>query len=172
MTRADVTILCLGDSQEALLIRSLAESLHLKVDLTFIGQPNHLFEEISSPQKLAKLVILSAHGTKNGLVFGEFGSQVDTSLLVNGDLPLRIFFERSKLEERIVLSTACDAFSSDPKNVQTYIGHQGYPDAQTVPLFIHKFLYNWKIANLPVLESVKDAKLICPDAALYKGISC
>ena len=129
------------------MIRDILESLHAVVTLHLPGTPEDFLLVLGQDDVAANYMVISGHGDDNGFVFGEFGSNIDTSMLINGSLPASAIAGRANLLTNVLISTACEtgnrafgqAFTAG--NVSTYIAPQGEPDGAVVPLFLHYLFF-------------------------------
>ena len=94
-------------------------------------------ESLRSSGKESRLqgyVILCGHGNEDGFILGEYGPQIDSSMLVKGSMPDHVFGPRVNLPGKVVVSTACCTGGNVFKEVfkrggaAAYIGPDGYPD--------------------------------------------
>jgi hypothetical protein len=65
-------------------VRSILESLGAVVTLHLIGTPEEFLSVIAQGSAAATYTILCAHGDEHGLIFGEFGDDIDASTLEEG----------------------------------------------------------------------------------------
>jgi hypothetical protein len=65
-------------------VRSILESLGAVVTLHLIGTPEDFLSVIAQGSAAATYTILCAHGDEHGLIFGEFGDDIDASTLEEG----------------------------------------------------------------------------------------
>jgi hypothetical protein len=141
--RTPVAVVAVGDTGEALLVRSILESLGAAVLLHPIGTPEDFLRVIAQGDAAPRYVVICGHGDETGLVFGEYGEGIDTVALKRGSMPPTRIAERVRLPGRIVVSTACrtgsaafgEAFRKG--GVAAYIGPDGYPDGSAAALFVH-----------------------------------
>ncbi|MBN8952508.1 MULTISPECIES: hypothetical protein [unclassified Rhizobium] len=146
--RRPVSIVALGDSGEALLLRAILESLGAVVTLHLPATPSDFLKCVDQGTSAPRYMILSGHGEEGGLVFGEFDEGIDTSMLVAGCLPAEQLDRKINLPGCVVLSTAClsgtEAFASAflAGGVSAYIASIDYPDGAAIPLFVHGFFYH------------------------------
>lgn len=144
--RHPVTVVAIGDSGEALLIRALLEQLGAVVHLVWIGTPGDFLEVLREGQT-APYVVISCHGDDNGLCFGEYIPEIDTSMLVKGSLPPVSIAQAIHMPDRVVINTGCyggsdamvQAFMAG--GLKAYIGATDAPAGTAIPLFIMHFFY-------------------------------
>jgi len=92
-------------------------------------------------------MVICGHGDKNGLIFGDYVPDIDTSGLVQGRMPPRALAGKVDLPGRVVLSTACGTGSSEfgkafiAGGVRAYIAPPSYPDGASALLFLHHFFH-------------------------------
>lgn len=105
---AQVTILALGDTGEALAIRSLLESMGHEVKLRKVGAPSQVSGALRSAAAEDDVIILSAHGGEKGLFMGAMADPVENALLSDGWLPVSVAFEGVRFgDDTVLISTAC-----------------------------------------------------------------
>lgn len=142
------------DSSDVPLIRTVLESLGCVVLLHAVGTPTDFLKVIGQGERAARFMIITGHGTDDGLYFGDYISSIDTSMLVNGSLPPAAIERHVNLPGCTVYTHAC--FSGTPAMAQAflsgglkaYLGCRTQPDATAANLFIHNFIYNLKYRNL------------------------
>ncbi|WP_448950659.1 hypothetical protein [Labrys neptuniae] len=145
--RRPVSVIAIGDSGEALLLRAILESLDAAVTLHLPGTPGDFLLCLGQGTRAGDLVVLSGHGDANGLVFGEFDPTIDTTCLVEGSLPPGRLAGHVNLPGRCVISTACltggEAFAEAflAGGARAYLAPADYPDGADVPLFLHHFCH-------------------------------
>ncbi|MEI2300218.1 hypothetical protein [Ensifer sp. MJa1] len=146
--RVPVAVVDIGDTLEALLIRSMLESLGAVVTLHLPGTPEDFLTLIGAGESVHQYLIICGHGDENGFVFGDYIDEIDTSMLVEGSLPPPVVAEHAKLKGKIVLSTCCetggkaygDAFALKG-DAALYIAPDGSPEGTDAPLFVHCFFH-------------------------------
>ncbi len=106
--RVPVAVVDIGDTLEALLIRSMLESLGAVVTLHLPGTPEDFLTLIAGGELVHQHLIICGHGDENGFVFGDHIADIDTSMLVEGSLPPSVVAEHARLDGKIVLSTCCE----------------------------------------------------------------
>lgn len=162
--RMPVAVVAIGDSGEALLIRSVLESLGAVVSLHLIGTPEDFLKVIGQCDAAAPFMIISAHGDENGLVFGDYVADIDTSMLRKGSMPPAALTGCVNLRGKVVVSTACasgapawgEAFLSG--GAAAYIAPDDYPEGADAALFVHLLFHQMierKIAPAEALARVK-----------------
>lgn len=145
--RTSASVIAIGDGHEALLIRSVLESLGAVVLLHLIGTPEDFLLTLEHTRQDPKFVVICGHGDANGLVFGDYANEVDTSPLIDGSLPATAIAARACLPEAVVLSTAClsgnrrfgQAFLD--AGAAAYVAPADYPDGADIALFVHLFFH-------------------------------
>lgn len=141
--RTPVAVVAVGDTGEALLVRSILENLGAAVLLHLIGTPDDLLRVLGQGDASPRYLIICGHGDKNGLVLGEYGAGIDVTELVDGSMPPAAMAPRIVLPGRLVVSTACvtgsDAFGAAflRGGVAAYVAPDDYPDGGDAVLFVH-----------------------------------
>lgn len=145
--RIPVAVVDCGATGEALLLRSLLESMNAVVTLHQPGTPADFLLVLSETNDAPNFIALCAHGDENGFVFGSYASDIDTSCLVNGSLPSQALVGKVSLAGRVVLSTACGTGSKAfgevflAAGVRAYIAPSTEPEGADVALFLHHFFH-------------------------------
>lgn len=136
-------MIVVGDSGEALLLRSILENFLIDVRICFIGTPHEFLFTLKNVADEIDFVIISAHGDDHGFIFGEYASGIDTSMLVEGSLPASAFFTLTNgLSGKGIISTACltgsvpfaDVFKA--AGAKYYIAPDFEPDGQSMPVYM------------------------------------
>lgn len=147
MAVSRITIIGIGDSGEAQLLRLQLEHLGFAVCLNLPGKPSDFFEAFSFYGTVPDAVITAAHGDDGGIVFPEMAAGVDELVLPHDRITPDLIAARLKHAPALVMSLACasgtkefaKAFSS--AGTKHYIAPVGDPDGQGVPLFISLFFH-------------------------------
>lgn len=146
--RVPVAVVDIGDTLEALLIRSMLESLGAVVTLHLPGTPEDFLTLIAGGERVHQHLIICGHGDENGFVFGDYIEDIDTSMLVEGSLPPSVVAEHARLDGKIVLSTCCEtggkAFADaivGKGGAALYVAPDGSPEGADAPLFVHCFYH-------------------------------
>ncbi|OAI31366.1 hypothetical protein A1351_05740 [Methylosinus sp. R-45379] len=146
--KTPASVIAVGDAFEALLIRSMLESLGAAVLLHLVGTPEDFLLTLERKEHDPKLVVICGHGDENGLVFGDYGDGVDVGALVDGSLPAAAIAKRARMPGAIVVSTAClsgdAAFAKAflEAGAAAYIAPADCPDASDAALFVHYLLHS------------------------------
>lgn len=147
MPLSRVTIIGIGDSGEAQLLRALLEQLGLEVNLKLCGKPSDFFTAMSNVTIRTDATIISAHGDEDGIIFPEMAPGVDPLQLPNDRITPSLINQHAKDVSAFVLSLACSsgtkefarAFSG--AGVKDYMAPEGDPEGADVPLFVHLFFH-------------------------------
>src|SRR5690606_27571246 len=123
-------------------LRNLLEGLKCVVHLHWIGTPGDFLKVIAQGAAVPRYLFIDGHGTEEGLHFGTYGDEVDTSVLKGESLPPSVIRERVNLPGSTVVNLAClgghramaDAFLAG--RIQAYIGCRDYVDGFATPLFV------------------------------------
>jgi hypothetical protein len=173
-SKTPVSVIAVGDTGEALLVRSILESLGAVVTLHLIGTPEDFLSVIGQGSAAAPYIILCAHGDEHGLIFGEFDAGIDASTLKEGSMPPEVIAKRISLPGKVFLSTACgtgsaafgDAFLKG--GVAVYIAPEGYPDGADAALFVHILFQQIFCREMPVRSAVVTAQNYDEEYAMFK----
>lgn len=168
-----VSIINIGDSGEALLIRAILENLGAVVTLHLPGTPSDFLltlADSTSPEH----VIICGHGDATGFHFGDYGKGIDVSMLRAGHLPPEAIARHIDLPGRIVVSTACKtgaptmaaAFLNG--GLAAYIAPDGYPRGADVPLFVHHLFYLLFTRNIGLPAAFERAQEIVFENHMFR----
>ncbi|QTK78532.1 hypothetical protein AT6N2_C0666 [Agrobacterium tumefaciens] len=170
--RTAVSIIALGDSGEALLLRAMLESLGASVRLHLPGTPEDILVCLKQGDHPPPYLIISGHGDENGLVVGEFNQDVTRMKLKNGSMPAETLAGNVDLPETVIFSTACctgsDVFAKTfiEGGAKAYIASPGYPDGAATPLFVHLFFYELLVRKSSLEEALLSANILDSDGDL------
>lgn len=145
--RWPIGVIAIGDSGEALLIRSLLENLGASVTLHLPGTPGDFLTLLGQGRTPYEYVVISGHGDAGGFVFGHYAEMIDVSALTNGRLGPGAIAARIDLPDRIVVSTACETGSAAfgtaflRGNLAAYVAPSGSPEGCDAVLFVHRFFH-------------------------------
>lgn len=146
LSQTPVSLVCIGDTGEALLLRAILESMNAVVLTHVIGTPNDFLMVMNQSTTAPRYLLISAHGGDHGLVFGDYANFIDTSALKNGSLPAKALTGAVQLPGTIVISTACN--SARPEFAKAFLSGgarayiaPGWPDGDDVPLVIHMLFH-------------------------------
>lgn len=170
--RTAVGIVAVGDSGEALLLRAMLESLGASVRLYLPGTPEDILACLKQPDQPPPYLIISGHGDENGLVVGEFDTEVTRIGLKDGSMCADILSGDIDLRDTVVFSTACctgsQAFAKafTEGGARAYIASPGYPDGAATPLFVHLFFYELLIRKSLLEDALRHANTLDTDGQL------
>jgi hypothetical protein len=139
--RTPVSVVAVGDSGEALLVRSLLENLGATVAMHLIGTPEDFLRVIGQGSAAPSHMVLCCHGNENGIVFGDYAGGIDISGLKAGSMLAQVIAERVELPGKVVVSTGCGTGAAEfgaafmRGRVAAYIAPDGYPSDAV--LFVH-----------------------------------
>jgi len=162
--RTPVSIAAIGDSGEALLIRSCLESLGAAVTLHLIGTPGDFLKVLNQSRDATRYLVISGHGDEIGFVFGEYHSGIDFSVLTKGSLPATALSGRINLPGTIVISTACDTGSPQMAEAflkggaAAYIAPNGYPGGSETALFVHMLFHQIMVETVSASKAVETVR--------------
>ncbi len=128
-------------------LRSLLESLRCAVTLHRPGTPGDFLKVMALAENAPRYLIICGHGTEDGLHFGEYIPEIDTSMLRNECLPAAAIQEAVNLPGCTVISASCcggqpqiaEAFLAG--GVQAYIGTPDEPDGMALNVFLINFFF-------------------------------
>ncbi len=148
--RTPVAVVAIGEASEALLVRSILESLGAAVLLHLIGTPEDFLRVIGQGEAAPRYLVICGHGDDNGLVFGEYGNGIGMAALRQGSMPPEVIAGRVNLPGCVVISTACGTGSNAfgmaflKGGLAAYIAPEEYPEGADAALFVrllfHQFL--------------------------------
>jgi hypothetical protein len=162
-----VEIVAIGVAMEALLCRSILESLGMMTCLSLPGSPDALVRALNGATGKASIMVICGHGADGAFEVGEFGAQIDASALDEGRLYPR-GLEGQSLTVETVVSTCCTTGNEDMAarflgaGARTYIAPRGWPDGRVVPLFLHMLFRDMLLDGLPVRAAVERANAAIP----------
>ncbi|AMA72251.1 MULTISPECIES: hypothetical protein [Aneurinibacillus] len=142
-----VAIAAIGDGAEANYIRTLLEQLDVVTLLHAIGTPDDFLQVISQNESAPPYLIISAHGDKGGLIFGEYIEEIDVSSLQDGVMRPPVIAEAIRLPGTVVINTACSAGVKEAGEafmkgeIQAYIAADEDVTGETTALFLMHFFY-------------------------------
>ncbi|HEV7317352.1 MAG TPA: hypothetical protein VGO04_01910 [Ensifer sp.] len=174
--RMPVAVIDIGDTLEALLIRSMLESLGAVVTLHLPGTPGDFLSLIGAGERVHQHLVICGHGDENGFVFGDYIEEIDTSMLLEGSLPPSVVAEHARLKGNIVLSTCCetggkaygDAFAGKG-GAGLYIGPDGSPEGADAPLFVHCFFHALLARKRTAEAALERARAYDDEAKMFVG---
>ncbi|HEV7309796.1 hypothetical protein [Ensifer sp.] len=171
--RVPVAVIDIGATLEALLVRSMLESLGAVVTLHLPGTPGDFLILVGAGDGVHQHLVICGHGDENGFVFGDFIEEIDTSMLVKGSLPPAVVAAHARLKGKIIVSTCCetgggDAFVRDG-GAALYIGPDGSPEGADAPLFVHCFFHALLARKQPVDLALARARAYDAEAKMFIG---
>jgi hypothetical protein len=128
-------------------LRSMLESLRCTVTLHRPGTPCDFLKVIALGENAPRYLIICGHGAEDGLHFGEYIPEIDTSMLRNECLPAAAIQEKVALPGCTVISATCyggqsamaEAFLAG--GVKEYIGSSEEPDGMAMNVFLVNFFF-------------------------------
>lgn len=128
-------------------LRSMLESLRCAVTLYRPGTPGDFLKVIALGENAPRYMIICGHGAEDGLYFGEYIPEIDTSMLRNECLPAASVQAEAALSGCTVISATCyggqpamaGAFLSS--GVTAYIGSPEEPDGMAMNVFLVNFFF-------------------------------
>ena len=171
MVDYQITILCLDDNLEAIGIRSMLESFNVSVQCHFIGNVKD-YINLLTKQDSKTLVIICAHGSKDGTVLAELGPELEAIMPYKRVLTTTNYQEFLKLKGQIIINTSCCGASLASAFVQNgakaYIGVDGYVDGSSSTYFAVSFLYNLFYLKLNLKEAHTKAAEHDADTQMFR----
>jgi hypothetical protein len=162
--RTPVAVIAIGDTGEALLVRSILENLGAVVLFHGIGAPGDFLRVLGQGETALPYLVICAHGSDNGFVFGDFADGIDMRSLVEGAMPAPAIAGQIRLPGKVVVSTACgtgsQAFASAflHGGVSSYIAPHDHPDGADAVLFIHLLFHELLARNAALRAAVGRAR--------------
>lgn len=167
-----ITLIDIGATDEARLLRTLLEQLGAEIRLIRPGKPSDVFANLDFYGAPPDLVILSAHGDMDGLIFAEMAEGVDTLVLPGDRITPDVIAANADFAPVPVLSTAC--MSGIPEfagailkaGASAYVAPQGAPDGVDIPLFVHMLFHKAMVEEMTFAQAVERANaVISPQSA-------
>lgn len=155
-------IVDIGAATEALLCRSILESLGTMTCLSLPGSPDALLRALNGTTGTASMMVVCGHGTDGAFDVGEFGAGIDSSALDDGRLYPR-GLQGLSLTVETVVSTCCTTGNEAMAarflgaGAKTFVAPAGWPDGRVVPLFLHLLFRDMLLDGLPVRAAVERA---------------
>ncbi|MBN3786992.1 hypothetical protein [Burkholderia sp. Ac-20353] len=173
--RPPVSVVAVGDSGEALLIRAVLESLGASVSLHLPGTPQDLLLVLGDTTTNSQYLIISGHGNQDGFVMGEYDEGIDVSLLTNGSLPPDALAGNMRLQGRVVVSTACETGTSAfgrafvDGGASAYIAPRGLPDGADAALFVHRLFHMVLARRMSIRDALRKARTYDDASEMFVG---
>ncbi|MCP3773030.1 hypothetical protein NLX71_06810 [Paenibacillus sp. MZ04-78.2] len=106
--RLPVAIAVIGDTGEANFIRMVVEQLSMVPLFHTIGTPGDFLQVIGQGEENAPpYLIISAHGDKGGIIFGEYIEEIDVSSLHDEVMLPETIGQAINLPGTVVINTSC-----------------------------------------------------------------
>lgn len=172
-----VSLVAVGDSGEAMTLRLILESLGAFVSYYPVGTPGDFLAVLSTPNAVASLIIISAHGADGGFHFGDYGPGIDVSTLKDGELGPQVIRTTSNPSLPIILSTACGTGTSDMQQAFLSAGARAFiapgqqPEARDLPLFVHLFARQLLVRQSNISAAFEAAKTAITDAGMTLALA-
>lgn len=163
-----VTLVCIGDTGEAQLLRALLEHLDYAVCLDLPGKPSDFFTAFSFYGQSADMVILCAHGDEQGIIFPEMAEGVDSLTLPGNRFSADLIGGMLKLPEIPIVSTACGSGTARfaqaffAAGASAYIAPEGDPYGADTPLFLHRLFHQLRTGSAQLEDAVATANNLLP----------
>lgn len=171
--RTPVAVVAIGEASEAFLVRAILESLGAAVSLHLLGTPHDFLQVVRQGSAAPGYIVICGHGDERGLVFGEYGEDIDVSLLDRGSLPPSAFAGLVDLPGKVVVSTACATGTKAFKEafvqggVSAYVAPSDYPEGADAGLFIHILFYQLLRKNVSVGAAVHKVQSYDPELTMF-----
>jgi hypothetical protein len=155
-----IEIIDIGASSEALLLRSILESLGARVGLIQAGSPSAFLSGLGAS---ADYILVCGHGESGGFVMGDFASTVDTTALVNGLMPAAAI-AKLEIAAPSVVSTGCEtghqhfAEAFRQAGALHYMAPRESPEGSVIPLILHSYFYSVLVSGLDSKTALASAQ--------------
>jgi len=180
-SRLPVEIVDFGATGEGELLRLLLESLNCVVLVHWPGTPEDFLRVIGQGESCAPYLLVCGHGDAGNLIFGDYADHIDTSMLVNGNLPPERIRERVSLPGCAVINTCCSggvrslaqAFMGG--GLRAYMGAVEDVPGDAVPLYVAHFFHQLPRVRHSVRRAWRHAASYDAESrlfALYDGQGC
>ena len=158
--RHPVGVINVGDIAEASLLRGILEQLRGVVHFYLPGTPRDFVKIISRSETFPPYIVICCHADENGIRFGDYIDEIDTSMLRKGSMPAEVIAKHINLPGCTVINTGCScgeqpvahAFLSG--GLSAYIGAvEPDPEAFNVPFFLMHFFRSLFVDDASVFEA-------------------
>lgn len=158
------------------MLRALLESLGCIVLCHFPGTPNDFLKIIAQTHDVPRYLILDGHGIEQGICFGSYMPQIDTSMLRDECLPPEVIEQHARLAGCTIVGSFC--WSGTPAMTQAflaggasaYLGCEVEPDAGAMNVFLVNFFFNLLHKKLPEPEACRHAVEATDEASIRQII--
>lgn len=160
--KENVTVLSIGDSLEAVAVRSILESYNYRVTVHWIGSRKELIEILKGSIETDQTIVLSCHGTEEGIVVP--GEPV---------LGAKDVTDVASLQGKTIVNLGCltgsPAFAEAFKKAGTkaYIAPVDYPEGRAAIGFIAN-LFLLLASKHPLDEAVRRAAAFDAETKQFK----
>ena len=140
-----ISVIGIGDSGEARLLRNLLEVQGHELRLVLAGKPSDVFDGFKFFDGAADAAIISAHGDGGGIIFPEMTPGIDQIELPDDRLTPHLFRHHLDRAPPLVLSTACDSGTSGFADAFKHAGAMAYvapeddPDGADIAIWVAVF---------------------------------
>jgi hypothetical protein len=160
--KEDVTIISIGDSLEAVAIRSILESFNYRVTVHWIGSREEVIEILKGNIKTDKTAIISCHGVEDGIVISDELS-----------LGAQEIADVAHLTGKIIINVGCltglpdfvEAFKNS--GASAYIAPTDYPQGKAAVGFISN-LFLLLTSKITLKEAVQRASSFDKETEQFK----
>ncbi|KZE78509.1 hypothetical protein AV654_01770 [Paenibacillus elgii] len=157
--RLPIAIAAIDDGGEANFIRTVLEQFNTVTLFHAIGTPGDFLQVIGQGEGNAPpYLIISAHGDKGGIIFGEYIEEIDVSSLHDEVMLPETIGQAINLPGTVVINTACSAGVEEAGrafmqgNLKAYIAADIDVSGEAAALFIMHFFH-----RLIKTESLEEA---------------
>lgn len=140
-----ISVIGIGDSGEARLLRDLLEAQGHELRLALAGKPSDVFDGFSFFDSVADAAIVSAHGDGRGIFFPEMAPGIDEIELPDDRLTPHLFRHHLIEAPPLVVSTACDSGTSGfadafrHAGARAYIAPENDPEGADIAIWVAVF---------------------------------
>jgi hypothetical protein len=140
-----LSVIGIGDSGEARLLRDLLEAQGHELRLVLAGKPSDVLAGFGFYDEAADAAVISAHGDGKGIIFPELAPGVDVYDLPGDRLTPHLFRHYLDMAPPLVVSTACDsgtpgfADAFRKAGARAYLAPEGDPEGADIAIWIAVF---------------------------------
>lgn len=161
--KTPVGIACVHDSEGAHILRNVAEGFQTVTHYYSIGCPTDFLKVLAQEETAPPYLLVSGHGGDHGINFGTYADGIDTSSLIEEDMPATSIAQHVKLPGTMIINTTCDGGSNDMAQAflsggaLAYIGCTSNPLSIEHPLFVAHFFHSISRKKLSPYEAWEKA---------------
>lgn len=160
--KENVTVLSIGDSLEAVAIRSILEAYNYRVTVHWLGSRKELIEVLKGSIETDQMVVLSCHGTNDGIVIPDEKNLGGQEIGEIANLPGKIF-----------INLGCETGSPDfaeafrKAETKAYIAPTGSPHGRAAIGFTAS-LFLLLASKHPLDEAIRRASEFDAETEMFK----